>query len=747
MNTEDPPELRTLVGNNASRTDGREKTRGEARYATDLETPDMLHAGVLRAQQPHAEITAVRTSDAAAIDGIGAVITREDLPDEFDTRVRHYGDVIAAVAGETKDAVASGLQAIEYDSERLESVHDPRESVREGSPVIQRDPDAVHPERHPRNVENPEYVHNVDDYHSLEVGDVTRGFEAADYIFEESYRTPRTNHCNLDRHCCLAEWDEGTLRITETIGSPPSAKKTLERLFPEAEVAIELPPTSGSSFGGRSLVKLTLEPIAATLARETGRPVRLAFDREEEFTAADSRHATHVDVKAGITSEGRLTALTLDVVADTGPYPNGVGHIVLNSFEHRPLDLYKIDNYRFEGVSAFTNNIPAGEYRGIGVTQVTWALISHLDELARQAGVDPIEFHRRNWVEEGYERPHTGKPITSCGVRECLRTGQRTFESIQVDSDQENVVTGSGVGVTGHSTTPASDHNTDYTAAKLELSPDGSLVVRTGAVELGQGAETVLGQMAADRTGLSTDRVTVVGYESDSGVEDKYGSVANRTTYFMGRAVVEAAEELTSTLRKRASEQLGVPADEISISGGRLAAPNGGSLRVSTLLDAPLTATGRVETNTAPISYGVHFAAVAIDTETGEIDVTAFVAAQDVGFAINPTLVEGQLAGAIQHGIEFALTSAVELSGGIPENPNLADYPVSSPHEMPDVVACELIESNEESGPFGAKGVGTPSMPPVAPAITNAIRDAIGIRFTELPVRDEDIFVALQEKQ
>ncbi|MFB6132290.1 MAG: xanthine dehydrogenase family protein molybdopterin-binding subunit, partial [Halanaeroarchaeum sp.] len=577
MTREDPTASRSLAGNDASRTDAREKTRGTARYPTDLERPDMLHGGVLRAQQPHAEITAVRTGDAEAIDGVAAVITREDLPDGFDTRIRHYGDAIAAVAGETEEAVSAALEAIEYDSDRLESTHDPRHSVRDGSPVVHREPEYGHPERHPRNVENSEYVQNVDDYHRLEVGDVASGFEAADHVFEEEYRTSRVNHCNLDRHCCLAEWEEGTLRVTETIGNPPSAKRTLERLFPGSEVEIELPPESGSSFGGRSLVTLTLEPIAATLAREAGRPVRVAFDREEEFTSADSRHATVVEIKAGLTGEGRLTALSVDVVADTGPYPNGVGHIVLNAFENRPLDLYALENYRFEGVSAFTNNIPAGEYRGIGVTQLTWALVSHLDELARRAGVDPIEFQRRNWVEEGYERPHTGTPVTSCGLRECLERGRETFREIRTatEPDTESVVTGSGMGVGAQTTTPASEHNTDYTEATLELAPDGSLLVRTGAVELGQGAETVLGQIAADRLGVALERVTIVEHEPGSGVEDKYGSVANRTTYFMGRAVIEAADTLTRTLRERGSEYFDVPADAVTIAGGTLEAPDG----------------------------------------------------------------------------------------------------------------------------------------------------------------------------
>ncbi|MFB6110240.1 MAG: xanthine dehydrogenase family protein molybdopterin-binding subunit [Halodesulfurarchaeum sp.] len=752
MTSEEPTKPPGHAGDAVNRTDGREKIRGEARYATDLERPNMLYAGVRRAQQPHAEITAVRTSAASALDDIAAVITREDLPAAFDNRVRHYGDVIAAVAGETKEAVAEALEAIEYDSDPLDSVHDPRESVRDGSPVVQRDPEYGQPERHPRNVRNQEYVKNVDDYHRLDIGDVTSGFEAADHLLEERYRTSRVNHCNLDRHCCLAEWDGGTLRITGTLGNPPSAERTLERLFSDVEdgngddieVEVELPPTSGSSFGGRSLVKLTLEPIAGTLARETGRPVRLSFDREAEFTAADSRHATDIILKAGATDDGELTALKVDVAADTGPYPNGVGHIVLSAFENRPLDLYEIDNYRFEGVSAFTNNIPAGEYRGIGVTQITWALVSHLDELARQAGIDPIEFHRQNWVEEGYERPHTGKPVTSCGLRECLERGRETFEAMRSEPDRDGVLTGSGIGIGGQTTTPASERNTDYTEAQLVLSPDGSLVVRTGAVELGQGAETVLGQIAADRTGLPSERVTVRGYDSDADIADKYGSVANRTTYLMGNAVIEAAEDLTDTLRKRASDQFGIPPGEFTLSEGRLEAPNSRSTSVASLLTDPLSATGRVETNTAPISYGVHFAAVSVDLGTGEIDVTAFVAAQDVGFAINPTLVEGQLEGAIEHGIEFALLSDVQLEGGIPENPTLPDYPVSSPHEMPDAIACELIESNEESGPFGAKGVGTPSMPPVAPAITNAIRDAVGTRFTELPVRDEDVFFALE---
>jgi len=735
------------VGQNAPRKDARRKVRGAARYGTDMEREGMLYAGVVRSQQSHACVESVETEAAAAVDGVAAVVTRADLPEGYGDRVRHYGDVIAAVAAESREAVDVALSAIEYDLDSLESVHDPREAVREDAPLVQEYPEFSHAYRHPRFTEGTGYVQNVDDYHSADFGDAAAGLAEAEHVHEATYRTPRTNHCNLDRHCCLVEWEDDTLRVTATMGNRGHAEKTLERLFPDCEAEIERPPTAGSSFGGRSLVKLTLEPVAAVLARETDRPVRLDFDREEDFTATGSRHPTVIDVAAGATADGDLTTLIVDVAADTGPYPNGVGHIVLSSCQNRPVELYDVENYRFEGVSAITNNTPAGEYRGIGVTQVTWALESHLDELARQAGFELVEFRRSNWVEAGEDHPVSSGPVASPGPRECLTRGKETFADIRSEPDggDSGVVYGYGVAAGGQVSTPASDKNTDYSEAKLVLDADGSLVARTGAIDIGQGAETALAQIAAAETGIDFDRVTVEGYDPTADIEDKYGSIANRTTYLIGSAVQRAAEDLTSELCSRAVAHLDSAANDLTVTGGRVEAPDGDAVALETLVEDSIVATGRVETNTAVPGYGVHFAEVAVDRETGKSDVTVYVAAQDVGYAINPTMVEGQLEGAVQHGIEFATLSELQLSEGIPENANLADYPVSSPAEMPDRLACEIVETNERSGPFGAKGVGTPSIPPVAPAITNAIRDAVGVRFTTAPVRDEDVFLALQE--
>lgn len=736
---------RRVVGEDTPRKDARAKLTGRADYPTDLDPPDVLYAGVLRTQHPHARIERVDSDAATAIDGVACVVARSDFLGGFDDRVRHYGDAIAAVAAETPEAVTTALDAIEYELAPLASVHDPVESVSADAPTIHdSNPEYGQPVRHPRTIENDDYEQNVDDYHRLSVGDVEAGLDRADHVHTATYKTPRVNHCNLERHCCLAEFTDETLEVTETIGNREHTKEALERLFDgQFDIEITTPPAAGSSFGGRSLETLTLEPIAATLARETDRPVKLTFDRGTEFAAGDSRHPTTITLRAGLTEAGDLTALDVAVVSDTGAYPNSVGHIVLHNCQERPLDLYRLENYRFEGVTAFTNNTPSGEYRGIGVTQITWAVESHIDELARQAGLDPVDVRQQNWVETGYERPHTGSPVTSCGLEDCLDRC-RTAVQRRSGDDNDDRLYGWGFASGAHSTTPASEKNTDYTEAKLRADPDGSVTAIVGAVELGQGASTALAQIAAEATGVPVERVTARSKRHTDDVTDKYGSIASRTTYLMGRAITEAAEDLTATLRTRASDRLGVPPAAVTVTDGEVRG-NGATIALADLLEEPVLAAGRTETNHAPSSFGVHAAGVAIDPDTGAVDIETYVAAQDVGYAINPAMVEAQLHGAIQHGIEFATLSELRLDRGVPENATLAEYPVSSPAEMPTDLSVEIVESNEASGPYGAKGVGTPSITPVAPAITNAIRDATGIRFRNVPVRDEDIFFALQE--
>lgn len=737
---------RTAVGGRVRRRDSVEKLTGEVRYSSDLEVDDMLYAAVCRSNVPHGTLHSVDLDDARSYPGVAKAVGRSDLLGPFDDRVRHYGDVIAAVAADDAASAAAAVRAIDYDIEPLDAVHDLEKATVTDAPLVHgNNPKFSQPIRHDLANEHPRHSRNVDDYHRREVGDVQAGFAAADVIHEDTYLSPRVNHCNLETHNCIAEWEGDTLIVTETIGNVTHAEHQLGGwIGEENDIEIRMPPAAGSSFGGRSLAKLSLEPVAGTLARETGRPVKLWFDRGEEFTAADSRHVTRYLIRAGITSDGQLMALDLDVVTDTGPYPNGVGHIVLSNSRDRPLELYKLDNFRFEGVSVFTNNTPAGEYRGIGVTQLTWALESHLDELARKAGLDPVDLRERNLVETGYERPVDGRPIESCGVRECLERGLDRFEAVKRGHpNHEGSLRGWGMAAGVHTTGAGAAGNTDSSEARISLRPDGSVRVATAAVEMGQGSSTVLAQIVAQEVGLPVERIRVDRFRRDEGLSDPYGSVASRSTYIIGAAVQDAAQRLAATLRAQVTDELGVAEETIEIEQG-VASGSGVSIDIEDVVNEEIHVRGRAETAVSPPSYGVHIAEVEVDPSTGQVDLVTYVAAQDIGFAVNPSMVEAQLEGAVLHGIEFALNSELRLSDGFPENANLADYPAISPWEMPDTLVCELIEAHEPSGPYGAKGVGTPAMPPIAPAIHNALRDATGHRFTNAPVGAETIYRALQ---
>lgn len=751
VSSPDPRPSSTTIGTNAEKIDSRDKVTGVATYGSDLERPNLLHASVLRSNIPHGRLIAVDTASAEALDGVVQVISREEVLGQYDNRVRHYGDMIAAVAAEDQQTATEAIRHIEYEIERLESVHDPRTSVTEGGPTLHENvPDQKQHNHHAINLENDKYVQNIDDYHALTVGDVTEGFAKADIVSEGTYISPRVNHCNLDSHCVIAEWEEGTLVLTETLGSPGRSQEEISKFLgiDQDDVRIISPPTASSSFGGRSVKKLTLEPVAATLSHLTDRPVKLWFDREEEFVATETRHRTYYTIKTGVTMAGDLTALKMDVVTDTGGYPNGVGHIVLSNSQDRPLDLYKIPNYRYEGVSVFTNNVPAGEYRGIGSTQMTFALESHMDEVAREAGFDPAAFRLRNFVEQGHVRPHTKVPIESCGIRECLERGSDTFETIQ-RGEQNDPTKRRGTGFAAGTHTTASGtsgkddsegtSNTDSSEARLTLHPDGRVTASTAAVDHGQGANTVMAQIITETTGIPIERISVERFETTDSLEDLLGSVASRSTYIIGATVLDAAEKLRDRLRKLAAGRIDGVTDAVELVDGYAVAGDE-SIPITTLVPTDgLTTFGYAESASNPPSFGVHFAEVEVDIETGDVDILTFVAAQDVGFAINPKMVEGQLEGAIQHGIEFALYSDVKLEQGTPVNANLADYAAISPWEMPQQLACEIIESNEETGPFGAKGIGTPTMPPIAPAIMNALRDATGTRFTQAPVDSETI--------
>lgn len=419
-----PRRTHRVVGRSVPKVDGRRKTTGRGIYASDIQGDELLHGAVVRSPRPHARVRAVDTTAAESIAGVKVALGRGDLMGAFDEHVRHYGDVVAAVAATDLRTARRAANAVEFDLEPLDAVFDPEEALAADAPRVQ-DPDPVglllH-ELHPFEVENDDYAneHNIDDYHRFEAGDVDAGLAAADHVVSGTFQTPRVKQCNLDTHCCVAEWDGDRLVLVDSLTSPDPAQDSLAGFLgidPD-DISIRAPDTASSSFGGHALLKPSFEPVAASLARAAGDPVKLWFDRDEEFIATDTRHPVRYEITMGATDDGHLTALDISAVADTGPYPNGVGHIVLSNSEGRIPEIYTLENYRFEGVSVFTNNLIAGEYRGIGSVQAGFAVECHVDELIREAGFDPLEFRRTNFVESGDVPVTTGQPIGSCGVRD-----------------------------------------------------------------------------------------------------------------------------------------------------------------------------------------------------------------------------------------------------------------------------------------------------------------------------------------
>jgi len=742
------------VGKSVKRIDSLEKVTGKAIYGTDLKNEGMVFGAVVRSDVPHGQIISVDTETAMSIDGVIAVVSRQELLGKFDNRIRFCGDVIAAVAAKDISTAKRAAREVAYEIEPLNPVFEASEAVRETAPRLHKNNVDIgqHIDGHHFEVENEAWVQNIDDYHKFSLGNFEKAYQEAEYTLEETYTSPRVTHCNLDTHCTVARWEEEKLVLTEMLASPEAGKKELAH-FMQMEpknVEIRMPPTGSSNFGGRSLRKLTLEPIAATLAKLTEAPVKLWWGRDEEFIAAETRHKTEYEIQMGISADGKIEAVKTEVMTDTGAYPNGIGHIVLWMAMNRLLDLYKIPNYEYEGVSTFTNNVPAGEYRGIGSTQFWFAMDSHMDELARKAEIDPLTFRQQNLVKDKYKNEATGTINDGTGAQECLKRGQERLDEVyNIDTTDTSYLYGVGLSLAVHPTAGnigETEGATDVSEVELTVFENGRVHAKTGAVEQGQGSDTVIAQIISEETGIPTHLIDVERFPTSDSLTDEYGSIASRTTYVVGGAAFEAGQNLAKKLKEYAAKTVDTDVKNVRIDDDIIRWP-GGSMPTEQLLrsiEEPINIVGRHETGKQPPSYGAHFAVVKIDPETGKIDIQTYVAAQDVGYAINPTGVEGQLEGAVLHGTEFVLFSGLDLHNGSLQNANFTEYATVPAPKMPAQLETEIVESNETAGPYGAKGVGTPCLPPVAPAILNAIRDATGHRFTEPPVTSEALHEVLQ---
>lgn len=752
------------IGKSIPRGDTVAKATGRAVFATDLSRPGMLYGKILHSDQAHARIMHIDASQARALPGVKAVITAADAPRRLfgiylkdrlifaADRVRCIGEPVAAVAAVSQaiaDA-AAGLIRVEY--ETLPTLFSLEAATLPDAPEIHpglADYQGIYP-----------YIRygNVCMDARLTQGDVARGFAEADRIFEDTYHTAATHQAALEPHACLAELDEDE-RITVWTGT-----QQLSVTHTELALALDLPITavrvipvwSGGGFGGR--LKTHLEQICALLARTTRKPVKLVLTRAEEFTTTHGRAPYVIRIRTGVKNDGAITAKEIDVLVDAGGYSD---HTIGTATHAITVSQgpYHVPNCQARARVIYTNNPDWGCMRGYGAQEMTFASESHMDGIAHGLGMDPVELRLKNLCREG-EPILSTQPLRAVRVRETMEAALRASGYWQ-KKGQLGPHRGIGVANLFHVTGFLSS------SASVRVNEDATVTILTGVTDIGTGTHTVMRQIAAEVLGISVERVRVAALDSDTAPYDT-GSISSRTTYDSGNAVRLAAEHVRGQLARVAASSLGCALEEIAIEDGwaaergrpenRLAFAElvaialyvtGGPLlgSGSWLAAGPFAqpvGDGYAQGPVGTFLFGTHVAEVEVDVETGKTRVLNFTACHDVGKALNPAGVIGQIEGGLVQGIGCSLYEELQVEQGHIANPSFADYRIPTALDTPPIKAL-YDESPDPTGPFGAKGIGEPPIMPPAPAIANAIFDATGVRVLEIPITPERLFWALRD--
>jgi xanthine dehydrogenase molybdenum-binding subunit len=749
-----------VIGTVQSRPDALAKVTGQALFSDDLRFDDMLHACAKRAVRPHAIVKRIDVSQARALPGVAAVLTAEDIPGEHNhglviydwptlvgvgERIRYVGDSVAIVAAETRAIAIQALDLIEVEYEPQPVIHDA---------VQARQPDA--PQLHPNG--------NLLKHIKVRKGDMQQGFADADVILEHTFHTQITDHAFLEPECSIARLTpEGRVEIYVGSQIPYSDRSQAARVlgWPEDRVRV-IGQLMGGGFGGKEDIMGQIH--AALLAVATGRPVKLLFDRHESLLVHPKRHATQIRVKIGAKRDGRLTAVESELYGDTGAYAS-LGEKVLTRATTHSSGPYDVPNARADCYAMYTNNPPAGAFRGFGVTQSAFAVESMMDMLAKELDLDPIELRRRNALRVG-STTNTGQLLTeSVGLEECI---ERVSAELQRQAGDQPFIAQPVPGAphlrqawgfaVAYKNTGLGGGAPDKAGAEVELYADGSLEVRTSSAELGQGLVTVLRMIVAQEFNQPPEKVKVLVMDTDL-TPDGGPTTASRQTFVSGNAARHAAQTLRQAVASTLAEKFDYPPDQVRFIEG-LAQVNGHAIPLGDVV-AMLRAEGREPRalyeywapETRPLGQGgdMHFAysfaaqaaQVEVNTLTGEVRVLRVIAANDVGRAINPLGLKGQVEGGIMMGLGNALTEHFIVEDGKVFTDRLARYRMPSIALTPDITPI-IVEHPVDSGPYGAKGVGEIVSIPTTPAITNAIFHAVGVRVDRLPVDQSEIIRQMQ---
>jgi CO/xanthine dehydrogenase Mo-binding subunit len=745
-----------VIGRSVPKLDGAEKVTGRTRYLHDLVLPRMAYGKILRARYPHARIVRIDTSRARALPGVLGVLTGDDVeqhPFGFAkdqlalkrSKVRCVRDEVAAVAAETPETAEAALALIDAEYAELPAVFDPRAALEPGAPLVH---DELGGNAHHLRYQ---FTH----------GDVDRAFADAAAVVEDTYRLTFVTQACLGTMVAIADWDlAGGLTMWTTTQVPFLYQRDLGGALGIGGDRVRvLQPPSGGNFG-RGLDLYPIDVIAALLARHCHRPVKIEFDRVEEFVACPGREPCTIRLRTAADRDGRLLARDAHVTIDNGAYTSWgstTPYVMLSTV----AGLYRVPNVRFDTTIVYTNNPYSGSMRGYGNPESTFAVESQMDDLAERLGMDRLELRRRNASKPGDVNPQ-GFVLTSFAMTECI---EAAAEEMRRDPPPLRPGWKRGVGYAGmfHVGGGARIYRSDGCGAIVKLDDFGKVSLLTGATEIGQGSETVLAMIVAETLGVQLERVDVIN--SDTSVRPwDVGTHASRTTFVAGNAARLAAEKAKAQLLEFAAAELEEPAARLDVKGGFVFVRSepqrrlpyeqvvraghfrhGGRVLVAEAFYDPPTAmldTGLQGNVSAAYTSAFQAALVDVEPETGKIEVRKIVSAHDVGRALNPGAAEGQVHGGIHMGLGYALSERLVVAEGQVLTQSFMDYAVLKARDMPEIVV-RFIETVDAEGPFGAKGLGESGVIPVAAAVANALKDGIGVRFTELPITPARVRTAL----
>lgn len=756
------PELRH-IGKPLPRIDAMGKVTGATKYAGDFVMPNMLYAKVLRAKYPSAKILRVDVTKARALAGVVAVLTADDLPgDQVATdipgvtgtakragtdapilardRVRFMGEALAIVAAEELSIAERALELIEVEYEAFPAVFTPEDAMKEGAPVV-TEPD------------------NIVARWRIVQGDADAAMRDAEVIVERTYKTQFIDHAYLEPEAGLAWVDENgvlTIRVsTQVVEHFRNIANALQ--LPQNKVHV-MGAMVGGGFGGKE--DITVELFIGLAAMKTHRPVKMIYTREESLLAHCKRHPFTITHKTGVTRNGRIVASQVNVMADSGAYVYLSPYVLLYAAA-AAVGPYKINNVSVNAFAVATNNTFTSAFRGFGAAQACVAYEQHMDEIARELKMDAREFRKLNYAQAGDSTPNGQKFRGAVWLEECA---DRAWDALgaETKSDSPHIKIARGIASYMQSYGRITwFHDTSQAWVGLEM--DGSAVIRCGVPDIGGGQMNTLAQITAEVLGVPMEKIVVYG--TDSALTPLAGTTtATRQMYMSGNATYQAAMAVRKTLGDRASQYLECEPDEIDFADSTVFVKNDPSQNMSlTTLIAMCAAEGLPRANlslfTAPFTdkldpetgqgdlypdytFGAHAVEVAVDIETGEVRVLKSVGCHDVGRAINSAAVAGQIEGGAAMGLGYALMEDVQIANGITLTPSFAEYLLPTASDIPETKSI-ILESGTGIGPFGAKGIGEPCFTPVAPAIANAVANAIGARVEQLPLTPERVLEAI----